>query len=117
MWLLDWLGHDVPTRHRKVGAGVARVRLHDQHIGDLFDRLTPHLATLRWRNIKTFKLGPGGRLTRAQVDPPIRDQIQSGNAFCHPCRMVIRRRCQYNPVPQADTSCALRGCGEENFRG
>src|SRR5262245_40693599 len=117
MWLLDWLGYDIPTRHRKIVASVARVRLHDQHVGDLLDRLAPHLPTLRWRNIKTFKLCPRSRFTSAKVDSPVGDEIQCRKAFCHACRMVIRRRCQHNPVPQSDTLRALRGGGEEDFRG
>jgi hypothetical protein len=117
MRFLHRLRDQIAAGHREIPALVAGIRVHHQHIGDLFQGFLPHGAALRRIDPEAFQLRAGGRLPRAKVDPAVGDEIQGGQAFRDARGVVIPRRQEHDAVPQPKALRALRGRRQKHFGG
>src|SRR5579859_319999 len=113
--LLFRLRHQVARGHGQKSTLVASERLLRQQPRRDLERLLP-LGSLRLAlDAESAELGLRAGLTGAELHAPTRDQVERGNAFRYPGRMVVVRRQLDDPVAQADAPGALAGGREEHF--
>ena len=86
-----------------------------QHRDDGAEPLLPDRPLLVEIDAKRLQLGDAGALAGAKFDAAIRDEVERGDALGAARRMVCRQL--HDAVREADALCALRGGGEEHFRG
>jgi hypothetical protein len=112
---LHGLGHDVAAGHREVLALVARVRIHDEHVGDLLDGLGPHVVLRVHGDAEALELHARGRLAGSELDPAVRHQVEGGNALGDARRVVVAGRHQHDAVAETDVPRALGAGGQEHL--
>ena len=100
--LLERLGDHVARRHAPELAVPAGERLLDEHASDRAHGVLPHLALARAVDQEAAQLGRRGRLTRAELHSPVRDQVERGDPLRHPRRVVHGRRDLDDAVAQPD---------------
>ena len=115
MRLLDRLGNDVARRHLEVLAVVAAERLFDHHAANRDQRLAPHRALFRARDVERVQFGKGRRLAGAELGAPVAQQVEHPDPLRHPRRMVIVGRQQRDSRPQAHPLGALAGRGQKTL--
>ena len=78
--------------------------------------LFPHRALVRGVDQKTAQLGLRRRLAGAEVDPPVRDQVERREALGDAGRVVEGRRHLHDAVSEPNALGALRDRGEKHLR-
>src|SRR5689334_22010137 len=64
--------------------------------------------------IEWSEFGNARTLAHAEFDAPVAHEVQAGDLFCNPCRMVGGEL--YDPVAQSDILRPLACSGEEHLR-
>ncbi len=113
--LLARLRHDVARRHRDELARVAGERLLGEAPHGDAQAFFPHAALRLGIDLETAELGFRRRLTGAEVDAPVRDEVERGDALGDPRRVVERGRRLHDAVPEPDVLRSLRRRREEHF--
>jgi hypothetical protein len=113
--LLHRFRHDVAAWHVKPAAAKSRIRAHRQHIGGLLRRLLPHRALVVGIDAKPAHFDRRRRLAGPPLDAAVRDEVERGDAFGDPRRVVVFGRHQRDAVAEADLPRALRACSEKNL--
>ena len=75
----------------------------------------PHGALLVGVDHEPAELGLRRRLAAPEVGPPAGEQVEGGDPFGDPGRVVERRRRLHDAVPEPDALRALRDRGEEQL--
>src|SRR4030081_3279988 len=119
MRLLHRFRHHVPARHLKELALEAGIGIHHHHVGALLDAFMPHAAFLDRieTDIEAAELHQRSTLPGAEFDAAVGDEIERGDAFGDPRRMIVFRRHQADAVAETDVLGALRACRQEYLRG
>src|SRR3954467_11494414 len=86
-----------------------------EHRDDGLDRLLPDRALLVVVDAERLKLGDAGALAGAELDAPVRDEVERGDALGTARR--VRRRQLQNAVTQANVLCPLAGRAEKYLGG
>ncbi len=94
------LGHRAPG-HLPVFA-VELVPVVGPTSHDVADGLLPHLTALGGIDPEALELGPGGRSSGAEVDPPFRQQVEHGHRLRRAHRVVVGLGHQAHAVTEAD---------------
>ena len=113
MRLLARLGDDVAQREVDVLA-VVLPRVVPEHRQAAPDHVLPHLPLVAEADVERMELGRGGRLAEAELDPPVRHQVERGHPLGDACGVVGREL--DDAVAEADLLRALAGRGEEHLR-
>ena len=113
--LLQRLRHDVARRHLQEAAVVAGEGLLDEHAGDRVERLLPLLPLRVAVDDEAAELGLRRRLTGAEVDPAVGDEVEGGDALGDAGRVVEALRELHDAVAEPDAARALAGGGEEHL--
>ena len=92
-----------------------RIGPHRQHVGGLLGRLLPHRLLFLRIDPETAHLDRRRRLAGAPFDAAVRHQVERGDAFGDPRRMVVFWRHQGDAVAEPDPLGALRAGGEEDL--
>ena len=117
MRLLQRLRHHVAARHLEELALEAGIGVHRHHVGALLDALLPHPPLLDRieADIEAAELHQRRALAGAEFDAAVGDEVERGDAFGHPRRMIVFRRHQADAVAEADVLGALRAGGEKDL--
>lgn len=83
----------------------------DRNLQGLF----PLSALVGGIDVEAAEFTDGGRLAGAELDPPVGEQVQRGDAFGHPGGMIDRGRQVHDAEPQPDVVGALAGGGQEDL--
>ena len=99
MGLLDGLGQHPPPGHLPVAA--VPLDLVGGHGGDgHLQRLAPHGPGLAGMDAESLELGPGRRPAGAQLDPPVRQQVEHCDRLGGAHRVVVGLGHEPHPVAQ-----------------
>src|SRR4051794_8286374 len=90
-------------------------RILCEHRDDGLDRLLPDRALLVVVDAERLKLGDAGALAGAELDAPVRYEVERGDALGTARR--VRRRQLHDAVAQPDLLRALAGRAEKHLRG
>ena len=96
-------------------AVVAGERLLDEHPGDRVERLGPLLPLGLPGHAEAAQLGLGGRLTGAEVDAAVADEVERGDPLGDPSRVVEALRQLHDAVADADAARALAHGPQEHL--
>src|SRR5215471_16516407 len=113
MRLLHGLGQHMPQRILKVFAAVlaGTVRKHRE---DCLHGLVEHGALVFHGALERLKLGNGGSLAHAELDAPVAQEVEHGDALCDADGMIGGEL--ENAVTQANVLGALTGGSQERLR-
>src|SRR5437764_1880506 len=117
MRLLERLGDDIAGRHLEEVAVVAGEGLLYEHPGHRVEGLVPLGPLALTVDQEAAQLGFRRRLAGAELHPAVADQIQRGDTFGHPGRVVEVERQLDDAVAQPDVLGPLAGRGEEHLGG
>src|SRR5258708_21645773 len=95
---------------------MPKERILDEHPRDRAERLLPHRALVRSRNLEPAQLQLRRRLSGAELDAPAAHQIERGDPLCHPRRMIVPRWQQCNSVTEPNLLRPLTRRGQEDLR-
>ena len=114
--LLQRLGDDVARRHLDVVAVDAGEGRLDHHPRDDRDRLGPLGARGRPVDTEARELSARRALPRAELDAPVRDEVERRGSLGDPCRVLVAGRQRQDAEAQPDVLGPL-GCGGEEDAG
>src|ERR1035437_9681770 len=107
--LLNRLGDDVARRHlSEDSVPPANGRLRHAADGNL-ETPEPRLPLDRRINAETTELSLRRRLSRPELHPPVGYQIEHGDPFSRPGRVVVRRRGLHDAMPDTHALGPLAG--------
>jgi hypothetical protein len=113
--LLHGLRDDVARRHLNVGAVGSPERCLGHTADGNLETLAPRLAFLRGVDAEAAELGRGRRLTRPELHPPTRHEVEHGESLGRAHGVVVLRRGLDDAVPEADVARTLRRRREEHL--
>src|SRR5580704_981625 len=116
MRFLHRLRHHVAHRHREVLALMTEKRILDEHPRDRAERLLPHLALVRARDVEAAQLQRGRRLAGAKLDATAAHQIKRRDPLRNARRMIVPRRQQRDSVAESNLLRPLAGSRQKNLR-
>ena len=67
-------------------------------------------------DVESAELTDGGGFAGAELDAPVGEQVEGGDAFGHPCGVIDRRRQVHDAESQPDVLGPLAGRGQEYLR-
>src|ERR1700680_4769281 len=100
----------VAQRHVEIFAVMLAAAV-PEHRDDRLDRLLPDRALFVEGDAERLQFGDAGALAGAELDPPVADQVERGDALGTARRM--RRRQLHDAVAQPDPLGALAGGAKE----
>src|SRR6185437_15868202 len=117
MRLLQRLRHDIATGHGEELTLIPRIGRHYHHVEALLDRFLPGCAFLG--NVDTIAAQFEDRcgFTGAELNPPVRDEIERRNAFSDPSRMIVAGWHQNDAMAETYAFSALGARCQEHLRG
>ena len=116
MWLLQRFGQHVAAGKREAFALEARIGRQHHHVADLLGGFERHRAFGLRGDAERMKLEPRRALADAEVEAPVRQEIERRQAFRRTGRVVVVRDDLPNAVAEPDV-LRLRGGGAEEYLG
>ncbi len=116
MRLLQRLGDDVAGRHLDVLALESGEGFFGHAADRHLERLFPLRALVGGVDVEAAEFADRGRFAGAEFDTAIRDQVQGGDPFGDPGRMIDRRRQMHDAESQPDVLGPLARSRQEHLR-
>ena len=95
---------------------MPRIGRHHHHVEALLDRLTPRCAFLGDVDAIAAQFEYRSGFTGAELDPPVRHEIECRNAFSDPSRMIVAWWHEHDAVAKTYALCALRARRQKHLR-
>ena len=116
MRLLHRLGDDVTRRHLDLLTFETRERLLDHASDRHLEGLLPLRALVGGIDVESAEFTDGGTFPGAELDTPVGEQVDGGDALGHPCGVIDGGQQVHDPEAQPDVLGPLAGRGQEDLR-